>query len=379
MAQTIARTPSNRRGAPGATLRARRLLVVWALALVPLVACGDDEGDDTGATGREGSEPDTPPAGGGAEPERVPGITTTEAFEDGEGLDRWFDEVPDVEDVAIPSSEDGEDQPALWVPASDEGAPLLVVLHSWSNGYDQHIGIPMAQWAQANDWAMIHPDYRGVFERPEATGSDLAVADVLDAIDHAVEEGSVDEDRVFVTGYSGGAMMSLLMAGRHADRFAGVAAWVPIHDLVDWYEYNVPLDTDYVGQIEASCGGDPSTDTAARDDCLARSPASHLDGARDAEVPIYIAAGVDDDVVPASDAVNSFNALAAEGDQLPPDVLDDPTGAGEGTASFETYFTDDEPDVLLATASGPVSLVLFDGGHEMVFHPALEWMADLAS
>lgn len=45
---------------------------------------------------------------------------------------------------------------------------------------------------------------------PPATGSDLAVQDVLDAVDFAAQEGGIDPERVFVVGFSGGGVMSLL-------------------------------------------------------------------------------------------------------------------------------------------------------------------------
>ncbi|CAN5880454.1 hypothetical protein BH23ACT2_BH23ACT2_24020 [soil metagenome] len=51
-----------------------------------------------------------------------------------------------------------------------------------------------------------------------------------------------------------------------------------------------PLDTSYVAEIVASCGGDPVEEPDARDECLQRSPVTHLDAARDAELPVYLAA-----------------------------------------------------------------------------------------
>jgi len=36
-----------------------------------------------------------------------------------------------------------------------------------------------------------------------------------------------------------------------------------------------------------------------------------------------------------------------------------------------------DPDVLVARRSGPVTLVLFEGGHDMVFHPGLAFMTAL--
>jgi dienelactone hydrolase len=135
-----------------------------------------------------------------------------------------------VEDVRIPSTADGTPQPALWLaPGGDEPQPLLVVLHPWSSGYLQAAGIiPFARWAAREGWALVAPHFRGPFDRPAATGSDLAVQDVLDAIDWALAQGGVDEGRVFAIGLSGGGMMSLLLAGRAPERIAAAVSWVPV-------------------------------------------------------------------------------------------------------------------------------------------------------
>ncbi len=324
---------------------------------------------------------------GGADAEftRLAGITTAGEFEGfgAGGVDRWVADVPGIADITITSTADGAEQPALWL-APDDGEgpqPLLVVLHSWSTPYDQHLGIPFAQWAADRGWAMIHPDFRGVNEQPEATGSPLAVQDVIDAIDWAEEQADIDSDTVHVVGFSGGGMMTLLMAGQHPDRFAGAVAWVPIHDLVDWYAYNDALTPEppYVAQIAASCGGDPTTDPEAQQECLERSPTTYLDAARDAGVPIYIGAGLDDDIVPPSDALRSFNQLADEDDRLPEQAIEAAAAATlpddlMGQIEAETHFGEEDPEVFFSRSSGPVTLVVFDAGHEMVYNPTLEWM-----
>lgn len=318
---------------------------------------------------------------------RLAGITTVNNYAQfGEGLALWQERVPRIEDVRIRSTADGSRQPALWLPPQRlRPAPLLVVLHSWSSGYLQNSGIPFGAWAEQNGWAMIAPDFRGVNLRPQATGSDLAVQDVVDSIDFAVEQGGVDEERVFVIGYSGGGMMSLLVASRHPDRFAGVASWVPVYDLVDWYRYvrdNLPQEA-YAGQIIASCGGDPSASRQAQNSCRERSPRTYIARARDA-VPIYLAQGLSDDRVPPHYAALAFNQLAEPAERLGvtavralrerrlPDNL-------QGSVETETHFGTADPAVFFARTSGPVSLVFFDGGHDMVYHPGLAWMHRIAS
>ncbi|MTV26906.1 alpha/beta fold hydrolase [Nitriliruptoraceae bacterium ZYF776] len=252
----------------------------------PSAPAGSDDASEE-APGGDGA-PIEPAAPGSFPDLDVPAIGSAYVDFGEDGLDRWRDEVPDIEDVTVTSSLDGEDQPSLYLPPSGDGEqPLLVVAHSWSTGYTQHLAIPFARWAQGAGWGFLHPDFRGVNDRPEATGSDLAVQDVVDAIDVAVERGGVDPERVFVLGFSGGGMMSLLLAGRHPDRIAGAVAWVPVEDLEDWYVHNLEdqPDEDYADQIEASCGGDPTSDPAAAEDCAARSPSAHLAAARDAGVP----------------------------------------------------------------------------------------------
>lgn len=345
----------------------RRVALVCLLGLVAAGCAGDPAPADPAPDGAPGIE-------------RLDGVSTVSAYDGDAGLDRWRAEVPGIEEVEIPSTADGATQPALWQPPTGDGPqPLLVALHSWSADHEQHNGIPFARLAEQRGWGMIHPDFRGVFETPEATGSDLAVQDVLDAVDFAAEQAPIDPDQVFAVGFSGGGMMSLLMAGRHPDRFAGAAAWVPIDDLVDWYGYHEDRDTAYAEQIRASCGGDPLVEEPVAAECAQRSPTTHLDAAREAGVPVYLAHGIDDETVPPHNSARAFNRLARPEDRLPDDVtaaLRENTLPTQlrGEIDGEAYFGSDDPEVLFVRESGPVTLVLFDGAHDMAFHPGLDWM-----
>jgi poly(3-hydroxybutyrate) depolymerase len=368
-------------------MRGLAALLISLLLALSVAACTHAEEEATDEPDAVQPADDEEPA----EPEpafsRVEGATTAAEYGDflDEGLGRWQEEVPGVEDVRIPSSEDDHEQPALWLPPGEDGAPLLVVLHSWSTEYLQHQNIPFGRWAAEHGWAMVAPNFRGVFDGPEAMGSDLAVQDVVDAVDWAFEQADLDEGRVFAIGLSGGGMMSLLLAGRHPDRFRGVVSWVPVYDLVDFYEYNRDVRDDpppYVEQISSACGGDPTAEEEAREECLHRSPLGHLDGAREAGIPIYIGQGLDDDIVRPSEALRAFNQLADEEDRIPDEVVraawenrlpDDVHGSVEA----ETYFDEPDPEVHFARSSGPVTVVLFEGEHDMVYHPGLEWMMRL--
>jgi acetyl esterase/lipase len=293
-------------------------------------------------------------------------------------LSRWEREVPEVEDIRITSTADGAEQPAIWLaPSGDRDQPLLVVLHSWSAPYNQHASIPFALWARENGWALIAPNYRGANTHADALASELAVQDVVDAIDFAVAQDGVDPDRVYTVGYSGGGMMSLILAGRHPDRVTAVAAWSPVYDLIDFYRR---AGQSYPWQIWTACGGNPTTDEEAEAECRRRSPSTYLDAARESGVPVFVAQGAADWLLPPSHSVSAFNVLADPDDRLTAEEVEEigrrrlPEHlAGEVTS--ETFFGDGDPVVVFARQSARVWLVLFQAGHEMAYAPALRWFA----
>ncbi len=174
----------------------------------------------------------------GSDPEPVTSFTTFMALAssplgDMAKMEAWRQEVPEIREVRIPSTADGAEQPALFCDSgSDRPRPLLVVLHSWTADYRQQFSIPYGAWAVANDWVLIHPDYRGQFDRPEATLSELAVSDVVDALRWAREHATIDPDRIYLAGFSGGASAALTMVGRYPELWTAAVAWVPVYDLV---------------------------------------------------------------------------------------------------------------------------------------------------
>ncbi len=379
----------------------RAVAVLVALGLV-LGACssggeGDPEGTttttvaaDTTVSSTEATSTSVPPTSTTTEPLPPPDFSVLEGIHRGSryvasfgdaGLARWEREVPGIQDVRIPSTIDGAEQEVLWLPPTgDQPQPLLVALHSWSTAYLQHVDIPYGMWAQHNGWGFIHPNFRGVNDRPEALGSDLAVQDVVDAIDFAIEQGGVDPERVYVIGLSGGGLMALLLAGRHPDRIAGAAAWMANYDLVDFYAHSRRAGRSYYRHIATACGGNPTTDEAARDECMHRSPAGHLDAARDGGVPVYLGHGISDTLAPPIQSAHAFNHLAAPEDQLPEDLLEAIAAyripdTHLGIVETETYFGDADPAVLFAVESGTVRLVIIEGSHDMVYQPALRWFA----
>ncbi len=317
----------------------------------------------------------------------APAFTTASRFPGGEGaagLGAWKQNVPAIEAVTVRSSADGAEQRAMFY---DSGAstkrPLLVVLHSWSTDWRQNIGIPYAMFAAQNDWIFVHPDFRGPYLRPEAAASDLAVQDILDAIAYAKKRGNVDASRIYLAGFSGGGMTALAMAGRHPDLWAGVVAWAPVYDIPDWYVYNKKNfpNRHYARFIEGVCGGAPKPGTHAFRECLRRSPSALLARAKQAGVPVYVATGIRDDIVPPRHAIAAFNDLADPADRLGDEVLGAllaPPGLKRVSATAvdgDLYARAGAPS-RLERSSGGATLVLFEGGHDVVFDAGLAWLRD---
>lgn len=285
-----------------------------------------------------------------------------------------------VREITYPSAADATPQPALfYAPRGDAPKPLLVALHTWSSNYLKETGAPYAEWCLAHDWVFIHPNFRGQNNRPEAAGSELAVQDILSAVAFARQLANVDASRIYLAGVSGGGHMSLLMAGRAPDLWAGVSAWAAISDLKAWYSECRQRKLGYADDIVRIAGGIPGQSAAADRECHRRSPLSHLAAAKN--LPLDINAGITDGhdgSVPISHSLLAFNLVAAEPDRLtaeqiayfvreakvPPDLagdFPDPTYAGK--------------PVLFRRKSGATRITVFKGGHEIVFQASLNWLA----
>lgn len=281
-----------------------------------------------------------------------------------------------VTEIAITSSADNSPQPAMYyAPAGDQPVPLLVSLHTWSGGYTQ-LAAGRANWCLANQWAFIHPHFRGPNRRPEAMGSELAVRDILDAVDYAKQHAKIDASRIYLLGFSGGGHAALLMAGRAPAVWAGVSAWCGISDLKKWHAQS----PGYGRGIAAAAGGDPQQDAAAAAECARRSPSTWLEHARG--IPVDIAAGIHDGhtgSVPVSQSLEAFNLLARPADrlsaeeiasitkeQLIPDHLRPENGGGMLLQKVRIHFQ---------RQSGNARVTLFEGGHQGLDAVALPWLA----
>jgi dienelactone hydrolase len=310
------------------------------------------------------------------EPLKVPErVASGEVTEKGGGWNRA------VQRITYLSSADNTRQPMVFYkPQRNEPGPLLVGLHSWSETYTQAESAIYAEWCIANDWVFIHPNFRGSNTKPQATGSELVIGDVLSAIDYAKANAHVDESRIFAVGWSGGGYLGLLLAGRAPEIWAGVSAWVPISDLNAWYEESKRLGTKYVSHIVASCGGTPVDDSPAAEECRKRSALTYLERARG--VAIDINHGIRDgrnnnDPVPISQSLRAFNLLAAPQDQLTQDDIAYFTRQVQVPPNLRSDTLDPSYGglkILFRRQSGKVRLTVFDGAHDKNTEAAFRWL-----
>ena len=223
----------------------------------------------------------------------------------------------EVRDLRYLSNADGTLQPTLYYsPKTDGPVPLLVGLHTWSGDYLQtsaKYGGPYAAWCIEKGWAFIAPSFRGPNRRPEACMSELAVEDVLSAVQFVRGRRAVDPDRIYLIGVSGGGHAALTLAGRRPDLWGGVSAWVGISDLTAWHAECKKSGRKYWRDIEASCGGAPGSNATVDLEYRRRSPLTWLAAAK--RVPLDINAGIrdgHDGSVPISHTLHAFNAIAEE-------------------------------------------------------------------
>ena len=362
----------------------------WTRALVfvaclTLVSCSDEtkpaDATSNRSPGQSTQASPTPSTPGPSPRPEVAPLITPERVASGQITESGGGWNKAVQRITYVSSADNTRQPMMFYkPERDEPRPLLVGLHSWSNNYTQKESAIYAEWCIANDWIFIHPNFRGANNKPEATGSELVIGDVLSAIEYAKANARVDETRLYAVGWSGGGYLGLLLAGRAPEIWAGVSAWVPISDSNAWYEQNRRLGTKYVREIAASCGGNPVGDSPAAEECRKRSPLTYLERARG--VAIDINHGIRDgqsqgDPVPISQSLLAFNLLAAPQDHLTEEEIAYFGREFQVPANLRSEISD--PDyaglsVLFRRQSGNVRLTVFDGAHDKNTEAAFRWL-----
>lgn len=282
-------------------------------------------------------------------------------------------------EVKYLSSADATKQPAMfYAPKSKRPVPLLVALHTWSGDYRQKSQAVYAKWCVEKGWAYIHPNFRGPNNKPQATGSELVVADIVSAVAFAKRSTAVDAERVYLVGASGGGYTAMLLAGRKPELWTAVSAWVPITDLRAWYFESKKASRKYFRDIARSCGGAPGDSPAVDREYKNRSPITHLSNAVGLRVDIN--AGIRDGhagSVPISHSLGAFNLLAAKKDRIAARDIEYFVKHAKVPSHLQRPVTDPsygKKTPLFRKSSGNARVTIFDGGHELVAPAALAWL-----
>lgn len=282
--------------------------------------------------------------------------------------------------VQYPSTADNTLQPALFYkPNTTEKVPLLVALHTWTGDYRQILNAPLAEWCIENDWAFIHPNFRGPNNKFEAIGSDLVIQDILSAVKFAKKYANIDSNNIYLVGASGGGHAALMVSATHPNIWAGVSVWVPISDLSVWYDETETLDGQYRIFLEQALGGPPGTSPSVDFEYQKRSPLTYL--SPEIHLNLDINAGIHDGhvgPVPISHSLLTYNALVNPEDRLSaedisyfveqqkvPQYLIDPL------LSDPSY---GEKVPLFRAQSGTTRLTIFEGGHEIIIDAVINWL-----
>ena len=291
----------------------------------------------------------------------------------GANVQGWPVEFREVE---IKSPLDGKIQKAYFYSSRNgKPQPLIVSLHTWSGNYTQ--GDPLVKQILEKDWNYIHPDFRGANNTPRACGSKYAIDDIDQAIDFAIKYGNVDMQNIHVIGVSGGGMATLLSYMNSKYPVSSFSAWVPISDLQTWYYQSLGRKNGYTGHILA---GTSSGDSVLNvDEAIKRSPLYMITPTeRRKDSRLFIYAGIHDGYegsVPVSQSLNFYNKVirdfGASNDKIISDkeILDLVSMRTSPTLPNKKI---GNRNIIYERNYKNISLLLFEGKHEMLYDVALE-------
>ncbi len=279
---------------------------------------------------------------------------------------------------SVQSKIDGKWQPFYYWKAEKPNQPLVVVLHTWSGDYTQTEN-SLATQTKTKGWNYIHPNFRGANNHPEACGSELVIADIDQAIDWALENLPVNQDSIFVLGASGGGYATLVAYMKSRHQIRSFHAYVPISDLVAWYEESLVRTPRYAQNILDCTASEDSVLNVA--EAKRRSPLYwKTSREKRKSTSLHLYAGVHDGYtgsVPITHSINFYNKVlrdarvkkkrAVVSDEIIIQLLT------KRSSSKENRLLDDRKVHLYRNWKN-VSLTIFEGSHEMLEDIALEML-----
>ncbi|MGD8832517.1 MAG: S9 family peptidase [Pseudomonadales bacterium] len=221
--------------------------------------------------------------------------------------------LAEVRPVSFPSSLDGLDIQA-WIatpPGFEPGGsyPLILEIHGGPfAAYGPHFAAEIQLYAAAG-YVVIYANPRGSTSYGAAFANQIHHAypggdfdDLMSAVDFAIEQGYADEDRLYVTGGSGGGILTAWIV-THTNRFRAAVSAKPV---INWYSFVLTGDmTNYFQRywFARPPWEDPQS-------YLDRSPLSFVGNV---ETPTMMLTGEDDLRTPSSEAEQFYEALKLRG------------------------------------------------------------------
>jgi dipeptidyl aminopeptidase/acylaminoacyl peptidase len=206
-----------------------------------------------------------------------------------------LDLVP-TEDISA-KSKDGTDVHALITKPSDAKGPVPAILfiHGGPNGQDAHTFDFQRQWLAAHGFAELNVNYRGGSGRGQdyakaiaADWGHLEVEDLMAGVDKAVSMGVADGNRMCVTGWSYGGILTDYMIAS-TNRFKCAISGAGTAFTVSFYgvdQYIQQYDNEIGPPWKAMATYDKLSYPFLHADKLVHTPTMFMGGTNDMNVPL---------------------------------------------------------------------------------------------
>lgn len=160
-----------------------------------------------------------------------------------------YRELGQVEEFWYPSSFDGKDIQAwvVWPPGFDSSKeyPLLLEIHGGPHAaYGPHFSVEVQLFAAAG-YVVVYANPRGSSSYGDAFGGYIHhnypsedYDDLMSAVDAIIDRGAIDPDRLYVTGGSGGGVLTAWIVGK-TDRFRAAVVAKPV---INWISFALSAD-----------------------------------------------------------------------------------------------------------------------------------------
>jgi len=217
--------------------------------------------------------------------------------------------IGEVEGITYESSHDGRTIEGWIVKPPNFDAsktyPLILEIHGGPfAAYGPHFSAEAQLYASAG-YVVLYTNPRGSTSYGQEFGNAIHhdypgndFDDLMSGVDAVLERGYVDEDRLYVTGGSGGGVLTSWIVG-HTDRFRAAVAAKPV---INWYSWVLTADM-YPFGVKYWFPGMPWEN---RNHYMDRSPLSYVD---QVTTPTMLLTGTEDYRTPMSESEQFYQAL----------------------------------------------------------------------